>query len=129
MSADPPSLATGYAILAASAVFFVLGSYATLFSAFWPRTGVWVRRAAYGVISSVLIEGGLGAGRARGGHALQVFRAAAGADDGVLCHCELGWVAILQEFMNSMTIFTVQMRTRVCPAEVFVNWAEAIYME
>ena len=35
-----PSLRTGYAIIVSSIVFFVLGSYATLFSAFWPHTGV-----------------------------------------------------------------------------------------
>jgi len=40
LSAEPPSLAAGYAILVSSAILLVIGSYATLFSAFWPNTGV-----------------------------------------------------------------------------------------
>ena len=38
-----PSPAAGYALVAGSLLFLVLGSYAVFFSAFVPVTGVWVR--------------------------------------------------------------------------------------
>ncbi|KZT69003.1 hypothetical protein DAEQUDRAFT_811681 [Daedalea quercina L-15889] len=40
--ASIPSLRTGYCIIISAVLFFVLGSYATLLSAFYPRTGVWI---------------------------------------------------------------------------------------
>lgn len=40
LSAEPPSLTTGYTILVFSVIFLVVGSYATLFSVFWPNTGI-----------------------------------------------------------------------------------------
>ncbi len=38
-----PSPAVGYALIAGSTLFLVLGSYAVFFSAFLPLTGIWVR--------------------------------------------------------------------------------------
>lgn len=38
--ASVPSVRTGYCIVISSILFFILGSYATLFSAFYPHTGV-----------------------------------------------------------------------------------------
>ena len=38
-----PSPAAGYALVAGSLLFLLLGSYAVFFSAFVPVTGVWVR--------------------------------------------------------------------------------------
>ncbi|KAH8103304.1 hypothetical protein BXZ70DRAFT_1005734 [Cristinia sonorae] len=35
----PPSRVTGYLIIVASLIFFIVGSYATLFSAFMPLKG------------------------------------------------------------------------------------------
>ncbi|KAI0934408.1 hypothetical protein AcW1_005941 [Taiwanofungus camphoratus] len=37
-----PSLGTGYCILISAIVFFLLGTYATLFSAFHAETGVFI---------------------------------------------------------------------------------------
>ncbi|CAL1711079.1 unnamed protein product [Somion occarium] len=41
-SSQPPSLLTGSIILLSSLTFLVLGGYATLFSAFLPRTGIYL---------------------------------------------------------------------------------------
>ncbi|CDO70791.1 hypothetical protein BN946_scf184798.g106 [Trametes cinnabarina] len=41
-----PSPALGYALAACSVLFLLVGSYAVFFSAFLPRTGIWVRTAA-----------------------------------------------------------------------------------
>ncbi|KAI0090672.1 hypothetical protein BDY19DRAFT_992100 [Irpex rosettiformis] len=41
LSVEKPSLLTGYLILCASAAFLVIGSWATLISAFMPHTGIW----------------------------------------------------------------------------------------
>ncbi|KAH9934805.1 uncharacterized protein B0H18DRAFT_1114657 [Fomitopsis serialis] len=38
--ASVPSVRTGYCIVISSILFFALGSYATLFSAFYPHTGI-----------------------------------------------------------------------------------------
>ncbi|KAI8998737.1 hypothetical protein BD414DRAFT_475930 [Trametes punicea] len=40
--ARPPSRAVGYCIIVCSVLFLLLGSYAVFFSAFLPRTGIWV---------------------------------------------------------------------------------------
>ncbi|KAI9064327.1 hypothetical protein FKP32DRAFT_1570167 [Trametes sanguinea] len=37
-----PSAAMGYAILACSVLFLLVGSYAVFFSAFLPKTGIWL---------------------------------------------------------------------------------------
>ncbi|KAI0691424.1 hypothetical protein BC835DRAFT_1279182 [Cytidiella melzeri] len=42
LSADKPSVATGYFVLCVSVVFLLVGGWATLFSAFLPRTNCWV---------------------------------------------------------------------------------------
>ncbi|KAI0336995.1 hypothetical protein BDW22DRAFT_1433680 [Trametopsis cervina] len=42
LSADKPSLRTGYLTIAVSVLFVLVGGWATLFSAFFPRTGNWV---------------------------------------------------------------------------------------
>jgi len=38
----PTSLNVGHGLVVLSIALLVLGSYATLFSAFWPSTGVWL---------------------------------------------------------------------------------------
>ena len=40
LAAAPPSLAAGYAVLAASVLLLAVGGYATLLSAAWPHTGI-----------------------------------------------------------------------------------------
>ncbi|KAI0071314.1 hypothetical protein K474DRAFT_639738 [Panus rudis PR-1116 ss-1] len=37
-----PSILGGYIIIVASVLFFVVGIYATLLSAFWNNTGIWI---------------------------------------------------------------------------------------
>lgn len=39
VSAEPLSRTAGYTVIVVSVSFLLLGSYATLFSAFWPNTG------------------------------------------------------------------------------------------
>ncbi|KAI0781046.1 hypothetical protein BD413DRAFT_18991 [Trametes elegans] len=61
----PPSAAAGYALIACSVLFLLLGSYAVLFSAFVPRTGVWVldvlaRDTHYKYLAVMLIPAGTG---------------------------------------------------------------------
>ncbi|OJT15745.1 hypothetical protein TRAPUB_4381 [Trametes pubescens] len=60
-----PSPAVGYAILASSVVFLLVGSYAVFFSAFFPETGVWLldvlaRDTLYKYLAIMLIPAGTG---------------------------------------------------------------------
>ncbi|EIW60493.1 uncharacterized protein TRAVEDRAFT_45738 [Trametes versicolor FP-101664 SS1] len=60
-----PSPAVGYAILACSVLFLLVGSYAVFFSAFFPETGVWpldvlARDTHYKYLAIMLIPAGTG---------------------------------------------------------------------
>ncbi|PIL23891.1 hypothetical protein GSI_13642 [Ganoderma sinense ZZ0214-1] len=63
--ARPPSPAVGYALVAASILFLLVGSYAVFFSAFVPLTGVWfldalARDTHYKYLVVMLIAAGTG---------------------------------------------------------------------
>ncbi|TBU32384.1 hypothetical protein BD311DRAFT_714984 [Dichomitus squalens] len=61
----PPSPAAGYALIAASVAFLLVGSYAVFFSALVPVTGVWLldvlaRDTHYKYLVIILISSGTG---------------------------------------------------------------------
>ncbi|KAI0748014.1 hypothetical protein C8Q80DRAFT_709587 [Daedaleopsis nitida] len=109
-----PSPAVGYALIAGSLLFLLVGSYAVFFSAFAPPggTGIWVRahfslsagspRRMYIVAQLNLTRRTVatGAGRPRGGQALQVPARHAHLSRHCVRDLELGRVAVLQEFVN-----------------------------
>ncbi|RPD66024.1 hypothetical protein L226DRAFT_186787 [Lentinus tigrinus ALCF2SS1-7] len=60
-----PSSAVGYALIAGSILFLILGSYAVFFSAFLPLTGIWVldvlaKDTHYKYLMIMLISSGTG---------------------------------------------------------------------
>lgn len=99
LESDSPTLATGYTVLVSSLLFLILGSYATLFSAFWPFTGFWVSLPMLCVVSKSTDLGRTVTGCLGSRYTLQVFCALTDTYYGVLCYCELGGVAILQKFL------------------------------
>ena len=114
----PPSPAVGYALVVASILFLLVGSYAVFFSAFVPLTGVWVRGPlldpeAVAADTHIRLLSHCCRwprpplalklevpGRARAGHALQVPRGHARRRGHGLRHRELGRVAVLQKFVR-----------------------------
>lgn len=99
LKADPPSLAAGYAVLISTLLFFLLGSYATLFSAFWPLTGFWVRFLYSAHSGGFSLIGDIGLRCVGSGHALQVFCSPVDPYYSVFRDRELGRMAILQKFL------------------------------
>lgn len=109
---EPPSKRVGYIILLCSVVFLVLGSYATLFSAFLPEIRVFgypvsllpftlsLRLSALDANSNTHEGLCIGAWNPFSGYPLQVFRGIAGAHERVLCYRKLGWMAILSELLK-----------------------------
>lgn len=89
----------GYALIAGSVFLLLLGSYAVLFSAFLPLSGVWVRVAPFSCARARLVasvaDTYTGAGCARAGHTLQVPRGYARRVLHGVRHRELGGVAVL----------------------------------
>ena len=79
----------------ASVAILLLGSYATLFSAFWPNTGIWVCGTYDSYEVNIDTTGTTDTRYTGCGYSLQVFRVVLDTHDRILRHCELGRMAIL----------------------------------
>lgn len=96
------SLNAGYAIILLSVVFFAIASYAVLFSAILPLTGVLVSclLARCKTSRGLFTCRELGVGHTRSRYSLQVPRDVDRSYCGLLCYRELGGMAILPQFIS-----------------------------
>jgi hypothetical protein len=99
------SLNSGHVIIALSAVYFVFASYAILFSAFLPLTGVYVRYPVTQYRKKVAQSEPSGSGCTGTRHALQIFCHAGHTHEHLFCNCELGWLAVLPQFVTFKCTF------------------------
>ena len=101
-------LNSGHVIVALSAVFFAAASYAILFSGFIPLTGIYVRFLVVGFMENNAQPGlsplspGFGCIGTR--HALQIFLHAGHPNEHLFCHCELGGMAVLPQFVTHSSV-------------------------
>lgn len=90
---------SGHIIIAISVVYFILASYAIFFSAFLPLSGIYVGATLLGAAQSSY-RNFLDPGYPGPRHPLQIFRDVADTHDHLFCHRQLGWMAILPEFLG-----------------------------
>jgi hypothetical protein len=98
-------LNVGHGLVLSSFLLLLLGSYATLFSAFYPVTGIWVSNMvmSFPAWGAELVFSNADIRHTRTGHALQVLVYHAHSHYNILCHCQLGWLAVLSQFVASGT--------------------------
>lgn len=98
----------GHAVVAFSIIFFIIASYAVFFSAFLPETGISVcliTQLKIVQIPEPLCRTGIEhAGR---GHALQVLHHPHYPHHLLLCHSQLGRLAILQQLLTHFKLWTL----------------------
>jgi hypothetical protein len=90
----------GHAIIAFTALFFAVASYAVLLSTFLPTAGnpVCISRKTF--FAEILTASYADSGSVSSRYALQVFRPLHHTHWSLLRHCKLGGLAVLQEFVN-----------------------------
>jgi hypothetical protein len=95
---------SGHVIIALSAVHFAFASYAIFFSAFLPLTGIYVRLLVIGSVLKWKSSLFPGSGCTGTRHALQIFCHAGNTNEHLLCHRELGGMAVLPQFVTHLSV-------------------------
>jgi hypothetical protein len=92
---------SGHILLLLSAAFFVFASYAILFSAWLPLTGIVVSASLprFSTDLTTITDHRL----PRQGHSLQVLRHPDHTHNRILCHRKLGGLAVLPKFLKAGT--------------------------